>query len=798
MADYIVSLKADVSKVKKDIESIGDSIGKLTAAAQVFAAFWVSSEFVKAGIEFEDQLNQVAVAFKQTGITSSSATKNIADFAAEIQKTTRFSDNAVLTTASLIQTLARLDSQGLKRATQAALDLSTSLRIDLNTAATMIGKAAEGNVTAFGKMGIAIEKGKTNADTLANTLAVLEARFGGASISATNTFGGALDQLKNNFDDVIKNIGLAIIQNDDLIKVVKILSDAMAGLAEIIADNADTIKEFISTGISVLSEIIKRLPSAIEAVTAALIAFTTVGLAQSAIAVVTLASQIGVLAVAQRAYNIVLLATKGLMSSLGIGLVVAAVSALAYWVIELYKDFGSLNGVIQGAGIQFKKFYATITGNTEAVADYEKQLVDLKAAADQAKDAAKGSFDEQKAYRQMAKEERQRQTEEIQAAESQRAKILAENLIKEREAAQKNIDGIKSTYKNAGLDAFDLLTRDTTQAISDVSKALNLGVITQKEAVALRANIDAEYYKKSTALAEEQSKKEIEARKKTFDQIGSIFADVAKGASGAASLVSKGVGAIADTLLPGIGGFVGQVTEFLAQGPDKVKETIASFAAAIPSVISNIILAIPALIQAIIDAQPMIIDALIASLPQVIQGFVEQLPQLISSLITLMPRVSYAFTIGLIKLIPTFFNAFIAGLPDVFVEFSNQLIKAAGDFINSIWEWIKNTIPGAGAAGKAATGDFGGAASDVLSGIGDFFGFANGGMVPAGYPNDSYPAKLSSGEAILPTDTVQKLESFLANGGGGAGQNVTINLVVGEEQLAKVMLNLNRQGFRTS
>jgi hypothetical protein len=70
-------------------------------------------------------------------------------------------------------------------------------------------------------------------------------------------------------------------------------------------------------------------------------------------------------------------------------------------------------------------------------------------------------------------------------------------------------------------------------------------------------------------------------------------------------------------------------------------------------------------------------------------------------------------------------------------------------------------------------------------------------MVPAGYPNDSFPAKLTSGEAILPTDTVAKLESFLANG-GGAGQNVTVNLVVGEEQLAKVMLNLNRQGFRVN
>jgi hypothetical protein len=33
---------------------------------------------------------------------------------------------------------------------------------------------------------------------------------------------------------------------------------------------------------------------------------------------------------------------------------------------------------------------------------------------------------------------------------------------------------------------------------------------------------------------------------------------------------------------------------------------------------------------------------------------------------------------------------------------------------------------------------------------------------------------------------------------GGSGQNMTINLSVGEADLAQVMLNLNRQGFRVA
>lgn len=113
-------------------------------------------------------------------------------------------------------------------------------------------------------------------------------------------------------------------------------------------------------------------------------------------------------------------------------------------------------------------------------------------------------------------------------------------------------------------------------------------------------------------------------------------------------------------------------------------------------------------------------------------------------------------------------------------------------------EWLKNlTNIGGG-------GDGGGG---VLGSIGKKFGFATGGVVPAGFPNDSYPASLTSGERVLSTDQTAAFERLIEmlsspesplGGGNGGGQALTVNLQVGEAQLARVMLNINRQGFRVA
>jgi hypothetical protein len=40
-----------------------------------------------------------------------------------------------------------------------------------------------------------------------------------------------------------------------------------------------------------------------------------------------------------------------------------------------------------------------------------------------------------------------------------------------------------------------------------------------------------------------------------------------------------------------------------------------------------------------------------------------------------------------------------------------------------------------------------------------FYPFAQGGIVPPGYPNDTYPARLSSGEMVIPAKKLPELQS---------------------------------------
>lgn len=102
--------------------------------------------------------------------------------------------------------------------------------------------------------------------------------------------------------------------------------------------------------------------------------------------------------------------------------------------------------------------------------------------------------------------------------------------------------------------------------------------------------------------------------------------------------------------------------------------------------------------------------------------------------------------------------------------------------------------------------------------------FAKGGRVPPGFPKDSYFGALTSDEEVLDRSLSADLRAFLADERGsaspvapvdngtlsrilaaieklatsGAEQPLMVNLQVGEAQLAKAILSLNRQGFRVA
>lgn len=234
----------------------------LAIGATVLTAF-AFDKTIKAAQEQENAINDLNRALQASGQYSDQVSQSLQRFASDLQSVTTVGDEVILNTAALIQNLGQLDEQGLKRATKAAINLSEGLGIDLNAATLLVGKAAQGQIDTFSRYGLAIEKGSNNAQTFANTLSVLEQRFGTAATSKLNTFEGVTTNIKNAFGDLLEEVGNLIIKSPALIGVFKVIGQTIADLTKSFADFAgkkpldDLIRSTLTLA-SVLNESLTR------------------------------------------------------------------------------------------------------------------------------------------------------------------------------------------------------------------------------------------------------------------------------------------------------------------------------------------------------------------------------------------------------------------------------------------------------------------------------------------------------------------------------------------------------------
>ena len=254
-----VSLKKEAEKAGSDAgELLGTNIGsglalgikgKLAALATTIGGALFSKASIEAALESEVAVGAFNKTLQRTGIYTAGASADFQKFASDLQTSLNISDEKILDTASKIQNLGNLTAPALKRATQAAADLSKALGIDLDTAATMVGKAAEGNIGTFNRYGIKIQESSDKTVTFQNALAELEKRFGGAAKAGENTFGSSLAALKLNFGDVLENIGKLVTQSPAAVAILKKLSDAFKGLADFVESfgKKDLIKELVNS-----------------------------------------------------------------------------------------------------------------------------------------------------------------------------------------------------------------------------------------------------------------------------------------------------------------------------------------------------------------------------------------------------------------------------------------------------------------------------------------------------------------------------------------------------------------------
>lgn len=816
-------IETEVSKVNKAFSTLGKS---LAGALGVFAVGGFFTKAIEEASEFQDQINDVSVAFKNAGISGDFATQSLVEYSGAIQQTTRFSDNAVLTTASLIQNLSRLDSEGLKVATKAALDLSSALRIDLNTASTLVGKAAEGNLIGFARLGIQIQRGRDNAETFANTLKALQSRFGGASEAATKTFGGAIDQLKNNLEDTLKTFGLAIIGGGTVAETINSISKEVIKFNGFLEENKDSISSFVKSLASGASTIRENFVALTTIVGGFLLAINAPAIIAAISAIVTpittLIAVFGPATIAATAFSLALTAT-------GIGAVIVGFGFLVQYVVKLTQEFGSLGGAIQAVALKFGRFMESVFGEKSRVDKYTEALDKLKKSANESK---KPIDDLTQSGINLAKELQKQQAELKVKAQAQ--------LTVDVESIKKDVDRLAAELKNAGKTQLQIATDSFKQTNLKLKEALQNGVLEQDKFNQLtkqnKLKFDAEIAAINKKANDEAIKKEkeradlIKAASSNVSGFAANFKELSKsssnkdlfasgavalgnsitqGAEGARQAVSGLLTAGATAMFGPLGQAAGPLIDAFTKGPEAVKQMVKDFLGAIPSIIENVILAIPAFIIALLEAVPVLIDGILKAIPviideinasiplvietltnlapQIIQTIIDNLPMLISSLVGFMPSISISFALALANQAP-----FIG------VQFAFAFIQQIPTIISSIATGIKDAISKITGGLSGGGGGGGGGISGAIGGITKKLKFAEGGVVPGGAPfTDRIPAMLKPGEVVLNKQQQREVSKETSGGGGGA-QAVTINLMIGEEQLASTLVNLTRQGFRLS
>jgi phage-related minor tail protein len=220
-AQMIAQLEKSEKRVKRFERKAVDATRNIK---QVFAALGVAAigkAFIDATTRQEDAIAQLEQRLKSTGGVAGQTSSGLQALAQRLQQLTTFSDEAVMEMQALLLTFTNVRGPIFTDANTAILNVATALKTDLKSAALQVGKALNDpikGVSALAESGIqftdqqkkmivALTQSGRVADAQRLILAELETQFGGAAQAAGQTFGGALEQLRNAAGDLLEGKG---------------------------------------------------------------------------------------------------------------------------------------------------------------------------------------------------------------------------------------------------------------------------------------------------------------------------------------------------------------------------------------------------------------------------------------------------------------------------------------------------------------------------------------------------------------------------------------------------------------
>jgi phage-related protein len=165
-------------------------------------------ECVDAAGKSEQVYKDLAIAVEKSGTSWASVSEKTKEFALSVQSSTKYTDEAVAGMLQRMLTFGMSYTQAMD-ASRVAVDLAAAKHLDLETAATLVGKAFMGNTSILARYGIDVQSSKDASSALK---------------LATDDLAGALKKAGSDalapFADVLASAGVDIVDVKGKIKDV--------------------------------------------------------------------------------------------------------------------------------------------------------------------------------------------------------------------------------------------------------------------------------------------------------------------------------------------------------------------------------------------------------------------------------------------------------------------------------------------------------------------------------------------------------------------------------------------------
>lgn len=412
--DLLIKINADVSDIQKKFEQVKDQTEHLNEAlkqaaevsAIAFAALSAEIGFsTKAYVAHEEASNRLSAALQNQGIYSKQLQADYEEQAASIQDLTGIDNEQIKNAQIALQAqIGRIKIT--KDLTKAVADFATLERMDVASAAELVGKTIGSSTNALARYGIQVDANAPKSEKLAAVLAKLQAIAGGQS------------------DALGKGVGIFRILGATIDDVQKKLGEQFAPTLELVAQKLNELFQWFEKN----DELVRFAASMLAAGAA------VTGLVAAA---TTASGAILLIRAALLALNAQLTITEALLATLGIGLVIAALAELFMHfnqvkaaVSALIGDFRQLASMAEGVGSILKGVatldFSKIKEGVKQVTDsFSKMGQDVAKAWTEANNATKEGVQVQNEAMKEAAEKRQA-TEDKADSES-RALLKAKN-----------------------------------------------------------------------------------------------------------------------------------------------------------------------------------------------------------------------------------------------------------------------------------------------------------------------------------------------------------------------------------